>query len=116
MTGGYIERTFAAVRRAVEAGAGEWWGAWDGERAIAQMGLFREGALARFKDVETHPDYRRRGACRSLLYRVCETAAGGSAQLELVIVPADDAVRRVYEAVGFRYREKVADLCRMPPG
>lgn len=111
----YVERSFAATRRAVEGGAGEWWGAWDGARCAAQMGLFGDGATARFKDVETHPGYRRRGACRTLLYRLCERWTASRGPATFVISPEDDAVRRVYEAVGFGYRERVADLCLKPP-
>jgi len=111
----YVARSFAATRRAVTKGAGEWWGAWDGRRCAAQMGLFGDGRTARFKDVETHPEYRRRGVCRTLLYRLCGRWAASRGPATFVISPEDDDVKRVYEAVGFRYRERVADLCLKPP-
>lgn len=111
----YVGRLFAATRRAVEGGAGEWWGAWDGRRCAAQMGLFGDGLTARFKDVETRPEYRRRGVCRTLLYRLCERWTVSRGPAAFVISPEDDSVRRVYEAVGFGYRERVADLCLRPP-
>ena len=38
--------------------------------------------------------------------------AGGA---EFVIVPEDDGVRRIYEAVGFVSRERTVDYCREPP-
>ncbi|MBU0927904.1 MAG: GNAT family N-acetyltransferase [Spirochaetes bacterium] len=112
---GYVERSFAATRGAVERGAGSWWGAWDGKRCAAQMGVFRDGGLARFRDVETHPEYRRRGACRTLLYRLCEAETAARGPSTFVISPEDDAVRRIYEAVGFSFRERVVDFCLKPP-
>ena len=79
------------------------------------MGLFGDGLTARFKDVETRPEYRRRGVCRTLLYRLCERWTASRGPAAFVISPEDDSVRRVYEAVGFGYRERVADLCLRPP-
>jgi ribosomal protein S18 acetylase RimI-like enzyme len=112
---GYVERSFAATRGAVEAGRGQWWGAWSGSRLAAQMGMFHEDGLVRFRDVETHPDFRRRGVCRSLLFRACEEARRDLGSPEFIIVPEDDGVRRIYEAVGFTMRERTVDYCRKPP-
>jgi len=110
----FVERKFAAVRRAIEAGRGLWWGAWDGGKLVADMGLFWEESLVRFQDVETHPDYRRRGICRSLLLHACARAKEALGSPLFVIVPADQTVRRVYESVGFAYREKTVDFLRTP--
>lgn len=113
-TRAYIERSFAALRMAVERGLGSWWGAWDGEQNVGQMGLFYADGLARFKDVETHPAYRRRGVCRTLLFHVCDAASKDFGAPEFVIVPEDDDVRRIYEALGFRFTERTVDYCRSP--
>lgn len=141
-TRGFLERKFKAIRSAVEGGHGTWWAAWEprsggrvgdrpggrraderraGERPVANLGLFWSGGLARFQDVETDPDFRRRGICRSLVYSACAsiTASGGGACRStgappfptlFVIKPEDDAVRRIYEAVGFSFLERSVDL------
>lgn len=114
-TRGYIERSFAVTRAAVEQGHGSWWGAWDGQQNVGQMGLFHDAGMARFKDVETHPFYRGRGICRSLLFALCEAAALDYGSPEFVIVPEDDDVRRIYESLGFRLSEKSVDYCKSPP-
>ncbi|PKL24199.1 MAG: hypothetical protein CVV47_10640 [Spirochaetae bacterium HGW-Spirochaetae-3] len=112
---GYVERSFSAARRAVERGDGLWWGAWDGDIAVGQMGLFIRDGLARFRNVETHPDYRRRGICRSLLFAACDAERRRRGGLRFVIVPEDGSVRRIYESVGFGYAERTVDFCRKPP-
>jgi len=117
----YVEGKTRAIRSAVDRGEGDWWAAWDGDRLIGHLGLFWCEGLVRFQDVETHPDYRGRGVCRSILHAACEAArrdpraggVSGSAPL-FVIVPADDGVRRIYESLGFVYREKTVDFMRPP--
>ncbi len=111
---GYVERKTAAVRRAVERGEGAWWAAWDGGRVAGHAGLFWEGGLARFQDVETLPEYRRRGVCRSVIHAACAAARAALGRPTFVIVPADDSVRRIYESLGFACREKTVDYCRPP--
>ena len=104
----YVEGKTRAIRSAIERGEGTWWAAWDGDRLIGHLGLFWGEGLVRFQDVETHPGYRRRGVCRSILHAACEAArrdpraGGGSGDGPLfVIVPADDGARRIYESLGF---------------
>lgn len=129
-TRGFLERKFKAVRSAVEGGHGAWWAAWaprsespGDELPVANLGLFWGGGLARFQDVETHPDFRRRGICRSLVYSACASIidAGGEAGRRsgapplatlFVIKPEDEAVRRIYESVGFSFSERSVDLFR----
>lgn len=36
---------------------------------MADLGLFVIDGVGRFQSVETHPDYRRRGICGTLVYR-----------------------------------------------
>ena len=150
-TRGFLERKFNAVRAAVAGGHGAWWAAWAprpanpggearvGERCVANLGLFWSDGLARFQDVETDPDFRRRGICRSLVYSACAahmasaasasaaSASAASASVAevgltrapspsaplFVIKPEDDAVRRIYEAVGFQLVERSVDLFRL---
>jgi len=79
------------------------------------MGLFWGEGLVRFQDVETHPDYRRRGICRALLHRACQEARRELGSPRFVIVPVDGTVRRVYESVGFAHCEQTVDFLRVPP-
>lgn len=110
----FLERKFRAIRRVVLAGQGSWWGAWDGKINIAHMGLFWKDGLIRFQDVATHPEYRRQGLCRSLLYTACQTSQDSYGTSCFVIMPEDAAVSRIYLTVGFSPREFAVDYCRPP--
>src|SRR5688500_10079264 len=63
----HITREFAtrrakAQRAITEAGHGQWFGAFLGDRLVSTMGLVRaEHGLARFQEVQTHPAARGRG-------------------------------------------------------
>lgn len=111
---GYVQRKTAAFRRAVERGEGAWWAAWDGGRMAGNAGLFWGGGLARFQDVETRPEYRRQGVCRSVIHAACSAARAALGDIRFVIVPADASARRIYESLGFAYRERMVDYCRAP--
>jgi GNAT superfamily N-acetyltransferase len=55
-------------RQIVDGGHGRWFGAFDDDRLVAQLGLVAAGAgLARFQSVETDPDFRRRGLATALV-------------------------------------------------
>jgi len=113
---GFLERKFAAVRRVCEAGQGAWWGSWEGELNTSHMGLFWQDGLVRFQDVATHPDYRRQGLCRTLLYRACSELLARLGPQRFVIMPEDESVSRIYQSVGFAFAEYSVDYCRRPEG
>ena len=65
----------AAERRLTETGDGVWYGAFDNGRLVATMGVVRAGSqVARFQEVQTHPEARGRGVGGSLVH-----AAGADA-------------------------------------
>ncbi len=111
---GYVARKVATIRSAVERGEGAWWAAWDGTVVAGHLGIFWADGLARFQHVETRVEYRRQGICRSVLHAACSAARDWLGNPTFVIVPADDGVRRVYESLGFAYRERTVDYLRPP--
>ncbi|ULH16716.1 GNAT family N-acetyltransferase [Deinococcus sp. KNUC1210] len=114
----FARRRLTLLREQAEAGLGAWFGAFLNGQMVAGMGLYTAGdGLARFQTVETHPAFRRRGLCGSL---VAYAAAWGFEQLNartLVMVadPEDEAIR-VYRSLGFREREWQWGLERAPVG
>jgi ribosomal protein S18 acetylase RimI-like enzyme len=105
----YLGRRIEGRRGQIAAGKLRWWGAFRDEELAAQMGLV-EGAvdgrsLARFQDVDTHPDHRRRGLCSALLAQV--GAASRSPTLVIVAEPEGEA-GRIYRRAGFARVERVA--------
>ena len=94
-------------RQLVDAGHGGWFGAFDGDRLVCQMGLFRGGpGLARFQSVETDPDHRRRGLAGALVHHVGRYGFGtlGAERLVMVADPDYHAVD-LYRALGFAVTE-----------
>ncbi|GAA4728824.1 GNAT family N-acetyltransferase [Nocardioides endophyticus] len=101
--GDFTHRKAAAERRITEDGHSVWYGAFDRGRLVATMGIVRAGSrVARFQEVQTHPEARGRGVAGSLVH-----AAGADAFERLgattLVTVADPGyhVIRVYRSVGF---------------
>lgn len=112
----FKERQFAAYRAMSEAGCGHWFGAFLGEKLVADLGVFTDGEVGRFQAVETHPDFRRRGICGTLVHQASSFAFEHMGAGTLVMV-ADEHYHaaKVYESVGFRPTEKQVALERSDP-
>ena len=79
--GPYLERRARARRRLTRAGRAAWFGAFEGGRLLAQLGVCDAcGGLARYQDVETDPAARRRGLAGTLVWRAGRYAARRSAR------------------------------------
>ncbi len=119
----FHQRQMQRYGRMEAAGLGHWFGIFaltpQGERLVADCGLFRDGfvrgALGRFQHVETHPGWRRLGLCSALIHAVCRHGfdAMGLASLVIVADPADVAIV-AYESLGFRRCETLWQLERRP--
>jgi ribosomal protein S18 acetylase RimI-like enzyme len=112
----YLERRAMARRRMTQAGIGVWFGAFDGDRLLAQLGLFEVGdGYGRYQHVETDPAARRRGLAGTLLWYAGRYGHEvlGTRTLVIVADPADAAIR-VYRAAGFAARQGQLLLERSP--
>lgn len=65
----FKQRQMARYQAMVQTGFGEWFGAFVGEQLVADLGIFRDREVGRFQNVETHPDFRRRGIAGTLVYQ-----------------------------------------------
>lgn len=103
--GGYrvfCTRHLQHMARLHAMGAGQWFGLYCGDTLVADCGLMRDGGLGRFRNVLTHPDWRRRGLCHALVHRVCRWGFEhwGLDELLMCADPADIAIG-IYESLGF---------------
>ena len=111
-------RAFAVRRAALErglsdAGRGRWWGAFAGGHLLAAVGMVDVGAgLARFRELETHPEARGRGLGTSLVHHASAAALARPEIGTLVMVSDSPAARRVYERAGFVATERQAQASR----
>lgn len=102
-------------RKLAESGHGGWYGAFINDRLVADLGLFHDGPLARFQDVTTETDFRRRGICGTLVYEISRQALN-SDRIKTLVMVADENyyAARIYESVGFRPIERHATACKYP--
>ncbi|MCB0413754.1 MAG: GNAT family N-acetyltransferase [Bdellovibrionales bacterium] len=93
-------------RRMSEAGMGNWFGAFLGNKLVGDLGIFYENEIARFQNVETHPDFRKRGICGTLVYGAGNIAFN-EFEVETLVMEADPEYHaaRIYESVGFNQTE-----------
>jgi GNAT superfamily N-acetyltransferase len=113
----FLQRKNLNRRRMGEAGLGSWFGAFLEDRLVCSMGLYSDAGfegnhfdgnrVARFQSVETHPDFRRRGLCGSLVHHVAKHGLEVM-QAKTLVMCADPEYHaaRIYESVGFRPTER----------
>jgi ribosomal protein S18 acetylase RimI-like enzyme len=112
----FVTARARAERRLVDAGHGAWWGAFEGDRLLASMGLFTASeGLARFQNVKTHPDARGRGLAGTLVHRVSRYGFEELGADTLVMVADPDYLAiRIYRSVGFADTERQLQAERKP--
>ena len=106
----------AAHRRNIEAGHGQWFGAFLGGRLMASLGIFTASAgLARFQEVKTHPEARGQGLAGTLVHAASRHALDEMGARTLVMVADPDYLAiRVYRSVGFDDTETQLGADRAP--
>lgn len=103
----YKARQMARWRAMSEAGIGKWFGAFLDGQMVGDLGVFRDGDVGRFQSVGTHPDFRRRGVCGTLVYEAAQYALAHLGAKTLVMVADEDYhAAGIYESVGFRPTER----------
>jgi ribosomal protein S18 acetylase RimI-like enzyme len=105
-------------RRMSRDGLGHWFGAFLGDRLVADLGLFVDRSrsvgpdlIGRFQSVETHPDFRRLGICGALVHQASRYAFERLG-VETLVMVADEHyfAAKIYESVGFQPTEKQVGL------
>jgi len=81
-------------------------------RMRSGAGLFRDGGLARFQSVETHPDFRRQGLASAVLGHVARREPG--ARTLVTVADPDDQAIQLSRALGFAEAEYQIQLYRAP--
>ncbi|MDT3444418.1 MULTISPECIES: GNAT family N-acetyltransferase [unclassified Pseudofrankia] len=112
----FIARAVTEERRLCEAGGGIWFGAFVDGRLRSGAGLVGDGGeLARYQNVETHPDFRRGGLASAVVHGLGQWGVRelGARTLVIVADPDDQAIR-VYRALGFTDTEHQVQLQRAP--
>ena len=104
---GQMER----YRQMTRAGLGVWVGAFLEKQLVADLGVFVTDKIGRFQQVETHPEYRRRGICGTLVYRASCYALEHMGVNTLVMVADENYhAAKIYESIGFKPKEHQVSL------
>jgi GNAT superfamily N-acetyltransferase len=98
----FERRRAAAQRSLVDTGRARWFGAFDGDLLVSNLGIVRLDGLARYQDVVTLVSHRRRGIAGALVRAAGAWALEDAAVTALVIVAdLDGPARGLYERAGF---------------
>jgi len=109
----FKERLRETRRKWIERGLATWWGAFDGERLVGQCGMVQCEELGRYQAVETHPDWRRRGVCASLISTVAHDALHRLGCERLILVAeVDGPALELYRRLGFTETGQTHSLLR----
>ena len=88
-----------------------------GDLLVGGLGITVKGGIGRFMDVGTHPDFRRRGICRSLVYQAsCYTFKHLGTDLLVMAAVIDSEAARIYQQIGFRPVERQVGIDDLEPG
>ena len=109
----FQERRIATHRVQIAAGLGAWFGAFDGSRLVAQMGMLHDAEIARFQSVETRATHRRLGICAALLSHVSSWAAvRAPSAVQVIVAEADSSAGGLYRRQGFVHEETLVEATR----
>ena len=78
-----------------------WFGAFENDTLVAELGIVRCGATARYQSVGTHAGHRRRGLASHLLGVAAQWAADGGCDQWVIATEPDNSAGRVYRSLGF---------------
>ena len=110
----FKERQMRSYREMAASGLGAWFGAFEGDRLVADLGLFVEGDVGRFQQVCTAPDRRRRGLCGTLVHAAAAFGFEHMGARTLVLVAEDGGPpARIYASVGFEPTERMVGIDRV---
>ncbi len=112
----FLAARIATERAVAEAGHGSWLGAFVGGQLVAQLGLVTDGSgVARYQNVETHPEWRRQGLAGTLVWRAGQHGLDRLAARTLVMVADPEYIAiRLYRSIGFVDAETQIGFERQP--
>lgn len=111
-----FERKATRSRSAmVQAGRAAWFGAFHGDRLVAELGIVDCGdGVARYQSVVTGAEHRRRGLAGHLLGVAAAWAADRGARTWVIVAERDTDADRLYRSRGFSSVAGGAHVYRRP--
>ena len=104
-------KQMARYRKMSMVGYGDWYGAFIGQKLVADLGLYYNEGVGRYQSVETHPDFRRRGIAGTMIVEAGRQAIQKyHLQTLVILADQDSAPARLYASLGFKVTEKQVGL------
>jgi GNAT superfamily N-acetyltransferase len=111
----YLADRSATRRAQIARGLGQWFGAYDGDLLVADMGIFHDRRVIRYQSVQTRESHRRRGIGAALLVHAFDWARARAPEAVAVIVAeTDSAAGQLYRRAGFALSETRISAYRPP--
>ncbi len=86
----------------IARGVAKRFGAFIGDRLVADLGIIYEGDILRFNNIIVHPKFRRRGICRTLVYEVSRLIVEAERFDKIVMqAEAGEPAETLYLSLGF---------------
>lgn len=102
----YVAARFDTIRAQEDTTQSAWFGVFDGDLLVADMGIMVDARVARYRSVETRASHRGKGICPALVVAVGEWALSHHSKATPVIVAeADSTAGRIYRRCGFAQTE-----------
>jgi len=95
---------------------GAWFGAFADGALVADLGIVRCGATARYQDVTTDEEHRGCGLASHLLGVAAQWAADRGCEQWVIVTGATNPAGRVYRRLGFEPDAGTVQAYRRPPG
>ena len=111
----FAQRQAQARRALSQRDIGAWFGAFADGTLIADLGIVRCGATARYQSVGTDEDHRGHGLASHLLGVAAQWAADGGCDRWVIVTGATNPAGRVYRSLGFEPDTGNAQAYRKPP-
>jgi ribosomal protein S18 acetylase RimI-like enzyme len=102
-----IKKQMDSWRAVSQDNKGYWYGAFLQDEFVGGLGIYKVGDTAVIDSVVTHPNFRKQGVGRSLVYQACLHALE-YLSVEKLLLEADNgsAAKRMYEQLGFETVEQ----------
>ncbi len=111
----YLVQRDATRRTQIASGLGQWFGAFEGDLLVGDMGIFHDAALIRYQSVQTRKSHRRRGICSALLCHALDWAQSCAPEaVPVIVADADSDAGRIYRKAGFVLAETIVSAYRGP--
>ncbi len=102
------------LRQAIKAGRAVWRCVWVDGQPVGSMGLYAGAGLGRFQEVQTHPDFRRRGICSALLVATAQAGRELGAERLVIVSDSGSVAEQIYRQHGFEIVSPTHGVCLAP--